>query len=95
MAVSPDGRAIWTANTHRTTITKHGRDLKRGTSIDVGGAPRAIAIAPDGRQAVVTTAFYDRPGLGIVDLDKGKVERVDAGPEPCAIAFDPRARAPT
>lgn len=88
LAVSPDARAIWTSNTRRTTITRHGRDLKRGKSIDVGGAPRAIAIGPDGRQAVVTTAFYDRPGIGIVDLARGRVERVDAGAEPCAVAFD-------
>jgi DNA-binding beta-propeller fold protein YncE len=89
IAAGHGGRSIWAANTHLTTITKHDRQMKRGRSIDVGGAPRAIAITPGGRLAVVATAFYDRPGVAIADLRGGGVSRVDAGPEPCAVAIGP------
>jgi DNA-binding beta-propeller fold protein YncE len=88
IAATRDGRTVWTADVHATTITAHrGRDLLRGRSIDVGGAPRGIAIAPDGASALVTTASYDRPGLSIVDLRSGEVERLDVGPEPGQVAF--------
>jgi DNA-binding beta-propeller fold protein YncE len=89
VAVTPDRRAIWTADTHLASITKHGRALGRGNSVDVGGAPVAIAISRDGRHAAVTTGFYDRPGLAILDLKGHHVERADVGPEPCSVAITP------
>jgi len=93
IAVTPDGRTIWTTDTHATTITAHRRsDLLRGRSIDVGGAPVGIAIAPDGRLALVTTAAYDRPGLAIVDLLTGEVDRLDVGAAPRAVVFAPNGR---
>jgi DNA-binding beta-propeller fold protein YncE len=89
LAVTADGRTIWSTDSASTTITAHRRsDLARGRSIDVGGAPLGIAISPRAGIALVTTAFYDRPGLAIVDLLSGHVERVDVGPEPYTVAFD-------
>ena len=88
IAVSPSGRTIWTADAAATTITAHrARDLKRGRSIDVGGAPIDIAVSPDGTQALVVSAFYDRPGLALVDLRSGEITRFDVGPEPRTVVW--------
>jgi DNA-binding beta-propeller fold protein YncE len=88
IAVTPDGGTVWSADTRATTITAHrSRDLRRGRSIDVGGAPTGIAISPHGDLIVVTTAFYDRPRLALVDVLTGQVDHVDVGPEPGAVAF--------
>ncbi len=93
IAVTPSGRTIWTCDAAGTTITAHRtRDLARGRSIEIGGAPIAIAIAPDASLILVATAFYDRPGLAIVDLVTGEVTRLDVGPEPRAVAFAPNGR---
>ena len=90
IAVSPDGRTVWTADAESTTITAYRRsDFQPGRSIDVHGAPLGIAISPDGRQALVTTAFYDRPGLTLVDLHSGQTDRLDVGLEPYAVAYAP------
>ena len=88
IAVTPNGRTVWSADTHASTITSHrSRDLRRGRSIDVGGAPTGIAISPHGDLIVVTTAFYDRPGLALVDVLTGEVDHVDVGPEPGTVVF--------
>lgn len=94
IAVTPDGRTVLTANTAWSSITAHRvRGLRRGRSLDVGGAPVDIAIAPDGGIALVTTAAYDRPGLAVVALDTRQVERLAVGPAPYGIAFAPKGRA--
>lgn len=93
IAVSPDGRTVWTADAAGRTITAHRRaDLQPGRTIDVGGAPLDIAISPDGHQALVITAFYDKPGLAIVDLRSGKSDHLDVGAEPYAVAYAPDGR---
>lgn len=93
LAVAPDGRTVWTADAAGTTITSHRtRDLQRGRSIDVGGAPLDLVITPDGRIALVLTAAYDRPGVAIVDLRSGQTDHVDVGPEPYAITLSPDGR---
>jgi DNA-binding beta-propeller fold protein YncE len=89
IAIGPGG-AAWTTDVRATTITAHrGPGGRRGRSIDVGGAPVGLAISPGGTLALVTTAFYDRPGLALVRLSSGRVSRVDVGPEPRAVAFAP------
>jgi DNA-binding beta-propeller fold protein YncE len=88
IAATPAGRTIWTTDAEAATITAHRRrGLARTRSIDVGGAPRDIAISADGELALVTTAFFDRPGLAVVGLRAGHVERLEVGPEPAAVAF--------
>lgn len=88
IAATADGRTVWSTDTHSTTITSHQiAGLERDRSIDVGGAPIGIAIAPAGDLALVTTAFYDQPGLALVDLRTDQVERLAVGPEPYAVAF--------
>jgi DNA-binding beta-propeller fold protein YncE len=94
LAVSHDGRTVWTADTGADTITAHrARDLSRRRSIVVGDGPTGIALAPGGARALVTTGFYDEPGLAIVDLHAGKViSRLDVGAVPGAIALAPDGR---
>lgn len=88
IAVAPGGRVAWTADSHGTTITaRPGPGFVRGRSIDVGGAPVDLAIAPSGHRALVTTAFYDRPGLASVELRSGRVARSPIAAEPGAVAF--------
>lgn len=88
IAAAPDGRTVWTADTGTTTITRHRtRDLRRLRSVDVGARPIALTISPDGRQALVLTAAYDRPGLVVVDLRSGNTDRVDVGAAPRSVAY--------
>jgi DNA-binding beta-propeller fold protein YncE len=93
LAVSPGGRTIWTADTGARTITAYRRaDLQRSRAIDVHGAPVDLVIRPDGHHALVTTAFYDHPGLAIVDLRSGEVDHVDVAAEPGALALNASGR---
>lgn len=95
LALSQDGRTLWTADTGRTTISSHrSSDLTPRRSIDVGDAPLDLALSPSGRRALVTTGFYDRPGLAVVDLAAGKVtSHVTVGRGAYAVAFAPDGNA--
>lgn len=87
-AVAANGRTVWTADTGGTTITRYRvRDLARLRSIDVGGPPVALALSPDGRQALALIAAWDRPGLVTVDLRSGAVDRLDVGAAPRSLAY--------
>jgi DNA-binding beta-propeller fold protein YncE len=89
-ALAVAGRTAWTTDFRGTSITaRPGPGRKRARSIDVGGAPVDIAISPGRRLALVTTAFYDHPGLALVDLRSGRVRRVEAADEPGAVGFAP------
>jgi DNA-binding beta-propeller fold protein YncE len=95
IALSPDGRTLWTADTGATSITAYRtRGLARRHRIELHAAPLDIAVAPTGRTALVTMGFYDRPGLAIVDLVAGKVRhRAAPGKAVRAVAFAPDGRA--
>jgi DNA-binding beta-propeller fold protein YncE len=91
LAVSPDGRRIVVAHDRRRTIAIHSRGATR--LVDVGGQPVEVAISPDGAIAAVTTAFWDKPGLAIVDLHAAAVRtRVEVGPAPFGVVFTPSGR---
>ena len=90
IAVSPHGGRLVVAHDHRHTIAIMTPSRGRSKLVDVGGQPLEVAVSPDGHVAAVTTAFWDKPGLVIVDLHAGKArERVDVGPAPFAVAFTP------
>ncbi|MCW2968074.1 MAG: repeat-containing proteinYVTN family beta-propeller repeat protein, partial [Solirubrobacteraceae bacterium] len=95
LAVSRDGRTLWTADTGATSISAHrAGDLTKLRSVDVGASPLDIAISPSGGQALVTTGFYGRHGLTVVDLRAAKVRRrADVGTGAHAVAFAPDGRA--
>ena len=82
IAVSPTGRRIVVAHERRRTIAVGSR------LVNVGGEPLEVAISPDGRTAAVTTAFWDAPGLVLVDLASAEVrKRLEVGPAPGGLAF--------
>lgn len=88
IAVAPNGRRVVVAHDQRRTlaITVPGRTASR--LVDVGGQPLEVAVSPDGRLAAVTTAFWDEPGLAIVDMRSGALlTRVEVGPAPYGVAF--------
>ena len=51
-----------------------------GRAIDVGNMPLAMAVAPDGKHAVVLLSGYKTEGLQVVDLDSGTVTQTIAKP---------------
>ena len=88
IAAAGDGRRLVVAHDQRRTaaISVPGRAGER--LVDVAGQPLAVAISPDGRLAAVATAFWDEPGLALVDLDAGTLAtRVAVGPAPYDVAF--------
>lgn len=88
IAISPGGRRLVVAHDQRRTIAIVAPDGSGARIVDVGGQPLDVAISPDGRIAAVTTAFWDEPGLAIVDLRAAAVRaRVDVGPAPGAVAY--------
>lgn len=86
IAVTAFGRRVVVAHERRRTISI----VSAGQTqiVDVGGQPLEVAVS--GRLAAVTTAFWDEPGLALVDLHKGTVlRRIAVGPAPSHVAFTP------
>jgi DNA-binding beta-propeller fold protein YncE len=91
VALSPSRRTLWTADITATAITAYrARDLRRLHSIEVGVAPSAIALHPNGHQALVVAGLRDRAHVAVVDLFRGRVaRRIEIGPVPAAAAYGP------
>ncbi len=88
--MSPRGGRLVVAHARRRTIAIATPGRGRSKVLDVGGQPVDVAISPDGRLAAVTTAFWDGPGLAIVDIHAGALrKRIDVGPAPTCVAFTP------
>jgi DNA-binding beta-propeller fold protein YncE len=86
LAISPRRDRVVVAHDRARTIAIVAGQSTR--VVDVGGQPAEVAISPDGRLAAVTTGFWDKPGLAIVDLGTGAVRtRVDVGPAPFDAVF--------
>jgi DNA-binding beta-propeller fold protein YncE len=88
IAVGARGGLVVVAHERRRTVALV--DPARGTTqlVDVGGQPVDVAVSPDGRVAAVTTGFWDKPGLAVVDMATGAVRtRVEVGPAPSGVAF--------
>lgn len=88
VAVDPDARRLVVVHDQRRTVAVIEPGRKGERIVDVGGQPLAVAVSPDGRTAAVVTAFWDAPGLALVDLDSAALlERVEAGPAPYDVAY--------
>jgi DNA-binding beta-propeller fold protein YncE len=88
IAVAPRGGRIVVAHAQRRTIAILGPGRGQSRLVDVGGQPLEVAVSPNGRLAAVTTAFWDEPGLTIVDLYSGALRaRLAVGPAPFDVAF--------
>ncbi|MCW3017459.1 MAG: cell surface protein, partial [Solirubrobacterales bacterium] len=91
IAATRGGGRLVVAHDRLHTIAILTPKRSRTKLVDVGGQPLEVAVSPDGRLAAVTTAFWDQPGLAIVDLHTGVVRaRIDVGPAPFGVAFTPR-----
>jgi DNA-binding beta-propeller fold protein YncE len=61
-----------------------------GRFIDVGNMPLAMAVAPDGKHAIVLLSGFKTEGLQVVDLESGKVTQTIAKPSTfIGLAFSP------
>jgi DNA-binding beta-propeller fold protein YncE len=91
IAVSADGRRLIVAHDERRTVGIVTRGRTR--LVELRGQPLGVAMSPDGTVAAVTTAFWDGPGLTVLDAATGKVLRRRAlGPAPGDVAFTPDGR---
>lgn len=93
-AVASDrrGHRLVVAHAQRSTISivDRSRRRRRRRLVELDGQPLEVAISPNGKIAAVTTAFWEGPGLSIVDLASGKVLRkIDVGTAPFGVAFTP------
>jgi YVTN family beta-propeller protein len=89
VAVSPDGRTAFTANTGSASVS--GIDVMMGVvlrTLEVGGRPDGIAFSPDGRTLHVTL-----PEQGsVVLVDAVRIEKtgeIETGPCPIRVAVTP------
>jgi DNA-binding beta-propeller fold protein YncE len=91
IAVSADGRRLIVAHDERHTVGIVTRGRTR--LVELGGQPLGVALSPGGTVAAVTTAFWDGPGLTLLDAATGKALRRRAlGPAPGDVAFTPDGR---
>jgi len=92
LAISPDGRTVYTANSVGDSVSAISTQTKStvGAPIPVGERPLGIAITPDGKRAYVTN-FQD-DSVTVLDLVAGAVVGapipVGEGPEGVAITPD-------
>lgn len=84
-----------TADGSRLVVVRDGlREIDivestRTRAVAVGGFPLEVALSPDGLLAAVTTGFWERPALVLVDLVAAKVVgRAECGPAPGAVAWN-------
>lgn len=94
IVLAPDGSTVWTNDLGATTITGfRTRDLVAVASIDVGAPPQALALSPDGREALVATGLYRHAELVVVDLARRAVVRRIGVPGPAGeVAYDADGR---
>jgi DNA-binding beta-propeller fold protein YncE len=86
-ALAVSGRHVVVAHDRRHTIAVDRR------VVDVGGYPVDVALSPDAKLAAVTTGFWEKPALVLVDVAKATVVgRVDVGPSPGAVTFTGKRR---
>lgn len=87
------GRVLVVAHERRRTVGVRRGSAGKETVIDVGGHPVEAAVAPGGERAVVTTGWWDEPGLAVLDLaDRSLRRRIAVGPAPGAVAYADRGR---
>lgn len=89
IAVSSDGRHVYTANIDVDTVTIINAKTKtKEAEIPVGREPRQLALSPDGRTLYVSCMYDDE--VDVVSLDKRKVvDRWKTGIEPFGIVTSP------
>ncbi|WP_031407536.1 beta-propeller fold lactonase family protein [Geobacillus vulcani] len=89
IAISSDGRYVYTANIDVDTVTVvNTKTKKKEAEIPVGREPRQLALSPDGRTLYVSCMYDDE--VDVVSLAKRKViDRWKTGIEPFGIVTSP------
>ena len=88
IAASPDGRRLLALYEGRREALLVDRRANSKRKLTLGGQPLEAAFAPDGHYVALTTAFWDQPGLELIDAATGnRRARVKAGGAPFAVAF--------
>ena len=91
IAATRRGDLLVVAHAQRRTVAIVDRLRSSTTFVELDGQPLEVAVAPDGRIAAVTTAFWQKPGLTLIDLSTGAIRgQIDVGPAPGAVAFTRR-----
>lgn len=92
LALSPDGRSLWVAETLGSAVSivdlASGKVQRR---IAVGSYPYEIAFDPTGAKAYVSLWGAGKVAVVDVAASRGRVQLV-VGRHPCALATDPAAR---
>jgi DNA-binding beta-propeller fold protein YncE len=88
IAASPDGRRLLALYEGRREALLVDRRANSKRKLTLGGHPLEAAFASNGRYVALTTAFWDQPGLELIDAATGnRRARVKAGGAPFAVAF--------
>jgi DNA-binding beta-propeller fold protein YncE len=88
LATTPDGRVITVGSSGVKVIEPAGRVV---ASLGLQHSPSGIAVAPDGRHAVVSTRSTN--AVAVVDLARmGVTDEIDVGEDPTAVAVLPGGR---
>ena len=93
VGVSPDGHVIYVAGckltcTDGTILVIDAATYAIAARIPLRTAPSALAVTPDGRRAYVANGRD--ASVSAVDLRTQGVSTIAVGPDPAAIAVDPR-----
>jgi phospholipase C len=95
VAVTPDGRTVYVANTGQYQLLAVDAATLRRTAITVGAYPGDVAVSPDGSQVYVTDTGGDTgPGgsqaVAVVSTATNAVTaRIDVGAAPRRVVFAP------
>ncbi|MTD44656.1 hypothetical protein GKE82_10235 [Conexibacter sp. W3-3-2] len=93
LAVTADGRAAWVALAAQDEVVRI--DLRSGRltrRLATPPRPERLALAPDGRRLLLTHAGPDADRVSEIDLRRGTVRRLAAGPLPAAVGYTRRGR---
>jgi YVTN family beta-propeller protein len=89
LAVSPDGRTVFTANTGSGSVS--GIDVMMGVvlrTLDLGGRPEGLAFSPDGR--TLNVALPEQGRIALVDAERiQSIGEIETGPCPVRVAVTP------
>jgi DNA-binding beta-propeller fold protein YncE len=88
IAASADGRYLVIAHDRRQSIAIVDRHKRASKLIELDSQPLSVAVSPDGSLAAVTTAYWTKPGVILIDLRRGRIAgHVEAGKAPSDVAF--------
>ncbi len=93
IAITPDGRRAYVANSGSNTVSVIDTQTKQivGSPIPVGQRPNAIAIAPNGLRAYISNQQTGQNSVSVIDTQTNQTvgSPIPVGANPGAIAITP------